>query len=156
MSEISGILGANLELRNEKGEIIFAMKRKTKYPPIYYIFEKHEDRMNDEEKEGFEKAWAMIKVASAMMGYRLHDMREITDAMEAQLKAVMETDEFKKASKKVDDGGDEKAFIKDIHFKVFDHATGTLGTLTIGISTMSAEGVKNITDNEQRDTQETK
>lgn len=156
MSEFSGLLGANLELRNSKGEIIFAMKRKTEYPPIYYIFEKHEDRMNEEEKEGFEKAWTLMRAAAAMMGFRLHDMREISDALEAQIKAVMETEEGKAALKKVDPGGDEKVFIKDISFKVFDHASGTLGTLTVGVSTMSAEGAKNIsTDNKQRDNQET-
>ena len=144
MVETSDLLGANLEVRNEKGEIIFAMKRKDTYPPLYYLFEKHEDKMNDKEKKGFEQVWPLIKKGAAAMGFALHDMKEINEALQAQIKAVIESKEGKAAREKAAPGGDEKVFIKDISFKVYDHATGNLGTLTVGVSTMSAEGAKNI------------
>lgn len=135
MGEMSDLLGSNLAVHNSKGEVIFSMKRKDKYPPPYYIFEKHEGRMTDEEKENFKEPWSLIKAAAARMGFPLYDMREISDGVEAQIKAVMETDEFKEATKKVDEvDGDDLMFVKDIKFKVFDHAKGTINTLTVGVN----------------------
>jgi len=136
----SDLMGANIELRNSKGEIIFAMKRKDTHGPTYYIFETHEDRMDsDEDRAKFEQAFTVIKAAAAHIGFPFYDMKEINDALQAQMKAVMETDDFKEASKKVDEGDVDKkgwSFVKDVSFKVFDHATGSIHTLTVGVNLM--------------------
>lgn len=131
-SDFSGLLGPSLVVHNSKGEVIFSMKRKDKYPPMYYIFEKHEDKMSEEEKEKFKQAWAMISGLAGLMGLPLYDMREISDGMEAQVETIKKTDEYKEAMKKADSG--ELVFVKDISFKLFDHATGNINTLTVGVN----------------------
>jgi len=130
MIEPSDLLGPNLTVHNSEGEVIFALKRKDKYPPTYYIFEKHEDRMDEDGKRKLDEAWSMISGMAGRIGFPLYDMKEINDAIEAQMKAVSETDEFKEAMKKTDD----LAFVKDISFKIFDHGTGSINTLTVGVS----------------------
>ena len=132
MSDFSDLLGPNLTVRNSKGEVIFAMKRKDKYPPMYYIFEKHEDRMDEEEKKKFDMMWPVMTGAAVVLGLPLYDMREIGDGMEAQVKTIMKTDEYKQAMKGADEG--ELVFVKDINFKIFDHATGNINTLTVGVN----------------------
>ena len=133
MIEPSDLLGPNLTVRNSKGEVIFALKRKDKYPPTYYIFEKHEDRMDEDDKRKLDEAWSMLSGMAGRSGFPLYDTKEINDGIEAQMTAVSETDEFKEAKeamKKTDD----LVFVKDISFKLFDHGTGSINTLTVGVS----------------------
>ncbi len=138
MIDPSDLMGANLEVYNSKGEVIFAMKRKDKYPPTYYIFETHEDKMDGEDDRAkFDQVFTVIKMVAARIGFPFYDMKEINDALQAQMKAVMETEAAKEATKKVDESGEQ--FIKDISFKVFDHAKGTINTLTVGVSLYSAK-----------------
>lgn len=142
MVEYSDLLGASIEVRNKKGEVIFAMKRKDTWGPTYYLFEKHEDRAGtEEEKVKLNRAVAGIAAMSRIAGFPLYDVAEINDALRSKTKAIMESEEGKAAQKLVNEGGGEvlesgirRVFIKDVSFNIFDHATGRLNELTVGVS----------------------
>ena len=149
--EYGDLIAPSIEVRNEKGEVIFALKRKDKYPPTYYLFEKHEDRMNDEEKQATKEAWEAISTVAGLIGFPLYDLREITDGLTAKAKAVMESKKGKAAQKKADETG-EDTFVEDVTFKVFNHSTGDIDNLTVGVSARKAPDVG--ADNGQKDNQE--
>ncbi len=163
------MLGPSIEVRNDKGEVIFAMKRKDTWGPTYYLFEKHEDRAGtEEEKAKLNRAVAGIAAVSRVAGFPLYDIKEINDAMEAKTKAIMESPEGKAAQKLVNEGGGEvlesglrRVFIKDVSFNVFNHADGKLNELTVGISAAAKGSLEALglgkdvgTDNGQEDNQE--
>ncbi len=169
MTEYSDLLGPSIAVRNDKGEVIFAMKRKDTWGPTYYLFEKHEDRAGtEEEKANLNRAVAGIAAMSRVAGFPLYDIREINDALGAKTKTIMESPEGKAAQKLVNEGGGEvlesgmrRVFIKDVTFNVFDHATGRLNELTVGISAAAKESVESLglgkdvgADNGQEDNQE--
>ena len=141
MTEYSDLLGPSIEVRNDKGEVIFAMKRKDTWGPTDYLFEKHEDRAGTEEdKAKLNEVVAGIAAMSRMAGFPLYDIAEINEALSSEIAAVMESPEGKAAQKLVDEGrgelqdGVRRSFIKDVSFNVFDHATGDINELTVGIS----------------------
>ena len=138
--EYSELMGPTLEVRNEKGEVIFAMKRKDKYPPTYYIFEMHKDRMNEEEKKATDMVFEEMATVAGLIGFALYDMREITDALTAKAKAVMGTEKGKAAQKKADESG-EDVLVEDVSFNIFDHGTKEINTLTVGISARKAPDI---------------
>lgn len=169
MTEYSDLLDPNIEVRNDKGEVIFAMKRKDTWGPTYYLFEKHEDRAGtEEEKAKLNRVVVGIAAMSKIAGFPLYDVREINDALGSHIAVVMESEEGKAAQKLVDDGkgellegGMRRVFIKDVSFNVFDHATGEINELTVGISAAAKGSLESLglgkdvgTDNGQEDNQE--
>ena len=167
--EYSDLLGAGIEVRNDKGEVIFAMKRKDTWGPTYYLFEKHEDRAGTEEdKAKLNRAVAGIAAMSRMAGFPLYDIKEVNEALSSRMDAVMKSEGGKAAQKLVDGGGGEqlesgmrRVFIKDVSFNVFDHATGKINELTVGISAAAKGSLESLglgkdvgTDNGQEDNQE--
>lgn len=161
--ELSDLQHPTIAVRNKKGEVIFALKRKDKYPPLYYLFEKHPDRCSsDEERANLEAVFSGITAMAGRLGLPLHDMGEINEAISAQIRIIRESEEGKAAMKKLEETG-EQAFVKDIKIKVFNHATGRIGTMEIGVSLPTKAGaakiledMKNVgTDNEQGTNQET-
>ncbi len=138
--EYGDLMSPSLEVRNDKGEVIFAMKRKDTWGPTYYIFEMHKDRMNEEEKKATDEVFESITTVAGLIGFAFYDMREITDALTAKAKAVMESEKGKAAQKKAEESG-EDVFVEDVIFKIFDHSTGEINALTVGISARSRRRV---------------
>jgi len=131
--EYSGLMYANLEFTNEAGEIIFTMKRKDDYNSLYYLFEKHEDKMSSEDKQKFEIAWEIITMAAALMRIPLYDSNELIDGIAGRAKSILESEEGEHAMEKADKMG-EKVLVRDIDIKIFDHGTERIDNLTVGIS----------------------
>ncbi|KKL91974.1 hypothetical protein LCGC14_1889350 [marine sediment metagenome] len=98
MTEYSDLLGPSIEVRNDKGEVIFAMKRKDTWGPTDYLFEKHEDRAGTEEdKAKLNEVVAGIAAMSRMAGFPLYDIGEINEALSSEKASVMESPEGKAA-----------------------------------------------------------
>jgi len=131
--EYSGLMDANLEFTNEAGEIIFTMKRKDNYNSLYYLFEKHEDKMSSEDKQKFEMAWDFITMAAALMKIHLYDSNELVDGIRGMAKSILESEEGEHAMEEADKMG-ERVLVRDIDIKIFDHGTGRIDNLTVGIS----------------------
>ena len=131
--EYSGLMDANLEFTNEAGEIIFTMKRKDNYNSLYYLFEKHEDKMSSEDKQKFEMAWDFITMAAALMKIPLYDSNELVEGIMGMAKSILESEEGEHAMDKADNAG-ERVLVRDIDIKIFDHGTGRIDNLTVGIS----------------------
>jgi len=131
--EYSGLMDANLEFTNEDGEIIFTMKRKDNYNSLYYLFEKHEDKMSSEDKQKFEMAWDFITMAAALMRIPLYDSNELVEGIMGMAKSILESEEGEHAMDKADNAG-ERVLVRDIDIKIFDHGTGRIDNLTVGIS----------------------
>jgi len=129
-----GILGANIRFANKKGELAFEMKKKEGYGKTYYIFRIYIEHFTEEQKKKWPEVWALMRNWAAKLGLPLYDYQEICDATGAYLNLIAKTPEINKAQEKSDEM-DEVTFVKDIKIKVFDHATGNLNDLTIGIST---------------------
>lgn len=110
------LLGADLQVRNEKGDLIFSLKRKgEKYGSIYYLFELRWDRMKPEELIKFNIAWKIIKKTAADMGFPLYDIEEIRMKAKEKMKTLKERS-------------------ANFSVEVLDHATGKTNVLTLGIS----------------------
>jgi len=131
--EYSGLMDATLEFTNEDGEIIFTMKRKDNYNSLYYLFEKHEDKMSSENKQKFEMAWDFITMAAALMKIPLYDSNELIDGITGKAKIVMISEDAERAMQEADNTG-ERVLVRDIDIKIFDHGTGRIDNLTVGIS----------------------
>lgn len=132
--EQKGIFGADIRFANQKGELTFEMKKKDKHGSTYYIFKIYMEHFNETQKRGWPAVWALIRMKAASMGLPLYDYAEIAEAVDHHLTRIIRTPEGRRAQRKVDETGDV-VFIKDIKIKVFDHATGRINDLTIGIST---------------------
>lgn len=141
MSGFEGILSPTIRYFNKEGKTAFEMKKKgEKYGELYYIFRVYKENFTEEQLKEWPVAWALIKAIAAIRGIPLHDFDEITEALEANVRRILETSEGKKAQEKANKT-DKVVFIKDIKIKVFDHATGEINTLTIGISASPVSGV---------------
>lgn len=132
--EQEGIKGATIRFGNKKGEIVFEMKRKEGHGDPYYIFKIYMEHFTEEQKREWPEAWAAMRAGAAKLGYPLYDYQEIVYAVDAHLNLIVKSPKGRRAQSKVDETG-EVVFIEDIKIKVFDHATGNLDDLTIGIST---------------------
>lgn len=124
---------ANMEFTNEAGEIIFRMKRKDNYGSLYYLFEKHEDKMSSEDKQNFANAWEIITMAAELMRIPLYDTNELMDGLLGRAKIVLTSEDAERAMEKADKTG-ETVLVRDIDIKIFNHGTGLIDNLTIGIS----------------------
>ena len=131
--ETTGLLHATMELKNKSGEIIFKMKRKDDYGSLFYVFEKNEDLMSSEEKENFAKAFELISISAAYMGTPLYDSKELIEGIAGKTQILLRTRAAERARKKADKTG-KTVLVRDIDIKVFDHATGRINNLTVGIS----------------------
>ncbi|KKK84517.1 hypothetical protein LCGC14_2782570, partial [marine sediment metagenome] len=59
--EFSQLMHGKAFLRNEKGEVVFTMKRKEGYGSVYYIFEKNLEAMSEEMKKDLPEAFEVMK-----------------------------------------------------------------------------------------------
>lgn len=132
--EQEGIRGAEIRFANKEGELAFELKRKDKYGDPYYIFRIHMEHFSEEQKREWPEVWAVMRAGAANLGLPLYDYQEIYDATEAHLNLIERSPKIRKAKRKADETGDV-VFIEDITIKVFDHATGEINDLTLGIST---------------------
>ena len=126
-----GLLDANFQMANEKGEIVFEMKKKEPLDPdgnkqLYYIFRVHEKNMNEKQRKGFPKVLTMIMWAAKRMGIPMYTYDEITERTSEQVAKLFETDTFPEP-------GEGQI---DVNIEVFNYATKELATLTIGISSL--------------------
>lgn len=123
------ILDPTLAWKNKKGEVVFAIKRKDQWGPIYYIFEKHEDRIEPGNRAKFDDAWQVIKIAAGTLRIPLYD------ASELRLMYMRAIEEYTKKTGK--DLPDNKTI--DLEIPVFDHATGEISNLVIGVTKTKAK-----------------
>lgn len=134
--EYTGLLYPNLEWKNASGDVIFKLKRKEDWGPIYYVFEKRLEFLSDEERTRFDVGWDFISMVAGKAGFKLFDSAEIMEAVEAQIKIVLESEDAKRAMAEADKTG-EITLVRDIDISLFDHGTGKITSLTVGISVPS-------------------
>ena len=109
-----------IEVRNKKGDLVLTLKRKDKYETLYYLFEIHQENLDDE--EGFYEAWEGIKSFSRMMEIPLYDAEEVTVKVNQAIgKLLAEGVSLEKPH--------------DITITIRDEATGSTNRLVIGVST---------------------
>jgi len=109
------------------------MKRKEYGSSLYYIFQIFEDRVPKEDKQKFRRMVGSVKKMAGRMGMPLYDHVEISEALEAILPRMVKEPEAIILQRKVDET-DENQFYKDININIFDHGTGKIRTLELGIS----------------------
>ena len=131
--EYSGLMHPNIEWKTESGDVFFKIKRKDEWGPQYYIFEKNEKVLSDEEKTKFNEAWEFLTVAAGIMRIKLFDSAEIWEALETKIKEVLTSEDAERAMAEADKTG-EVILVRDIDISLFDHGTGRVTSLTIGIS----------------------
>ena len=124
---------ANIEWKTASGEVVFRMKRKEEWGPTYYVFEKNLDVLSEEERAKFEEGWEAISGAAGLIGISLFDSREIMEAVEPQIKKVIQSEDAKRAMAEADKTG-EFVLVRDIDISLYDHGTKKITSLTIGIS----------------------
>jgi len=124
------IMDPSLIWKNRKGEVVFAVKRKDQWGPVYYIFEKHEDRMEPQNRDKFHDCWELIRRAARLAGIPLYDIAEMKLLYKkATDKYVQETGEIPPEYPKQ----------VDISVPIYDYASETLHHLVIGVSRMKIE-----------------
>ena len=133
MSAFKGILSPTMRFSNSEGKTTFEMKRKDKYGDVYYIFRVYKENFGDEALKEWPAAWTLIRTLATNMGIPLFDYNEITEALNQKFEILAKTPGGRKAQEKANKTG-KVVFIKDVEIKVFDHATGEIHTLTIGIN----------------------
>ena len=131
--EFSGLMFANIEWKTASGEVVFRMKRKEEWGPTYYVFEKNLDVLSEEERAKFEEGGEAISGAAGLIGISLFDSREIMEAVEPQIKKVIQSEDAKRAMAEADKTG-EFVLVRDIDISLYDHGTKKITSLTIGIS----------------------
>ena len=109
------------------------MKRKEEWGPTYYVFEKNLEFLSDEEKTRFDLGLEFISMVAGKAGFKLFDSAEIMEAVEAQIKKVLESEDAKRAMAEADETG-ELILVRDIDISLYDHGTKQITSLTIGIS----------------------
>jgi len=124
------ILDPTMYWMNEKKEVVFAIKRKGLLGPVYYIFEKHEDRIDPKNRDKFHDFWELIRYTAKKIGIPLYDVAEM------KLLYKKATDKYVKETGKVPPDYPEQV---DISVPVYDHASETLHHIVIGVSKMKAE-----------------
>lgn len=131
--EYKGILGPVLRWANKKGETAFEMKRKDGHGPTYYLFRICEENFTEKQRMLWPAVWGLMRLKAAQMSLPLYDYREVTDAIEHHLDLITGTPEGRRAQRQANETS-KTVFVKDVRIKVFDHATGGLNDLTVGIS----------------------
>jgi len=126
----------NIEYSTKSGDVFFKIKRKDEWGPTYYVFELNEELLSDEEKTKFKEAWSIMKMGARVCGIKLFDSTEIMDALQAKIKEVLESDDAERAMAEADETG-EIVLVRDIDISLFDHGTGRVTSLTLGISVPS-------------------
>ena len=127
--EENKFMGANFKMANKKGDIVYEMKRKNPRRPdgteeCYYIFQIHEQHMSKEEAVGFKKIFdEQILVAARLMDIGMFAYQEIAERANEQIKKMFESDTIP---------GEEQV---DVKIEIFNHTTGELHDLIVGIST---------------------
>ncbi len=131
--EYSGLMYSNLEWKTASGDVFFKLKRKEDFGPTYYVFEKNLEFLSDEERTRFDVGWDLISMVAGKAGFKLFDYVEIMEAVEAQIKKVLKSEEAERAMAEADETG-EVVLVRDVDISVFDHGTRRITSLTIGIS----------------------
>ena len=137
--EYSRLLYADMVYKNKDGEVVFSMKRKDGYNSLYYIFELNEENMTPEEILLFAEAFEAIKMGARMMDIPLYDSKELMDGVSGQIQVLLGTKDALHALKKADKT-EELVLVRDVDVKVFDHATGKINSITVGISVPPGAG----------------
>lgn len=131
--EYSGLLYADRIFRNEHGEPVLSIKRKDNYNTLYYIFEIKEENITPKIKTKVYDTLDFIKKTLKSMDIPLFDSQELTDGLKAIITKVLTSKEAEKAIKKATKTR-ELTLVKDVNVMVFNHATGKISSLTMGIS----------------------
>ncbi len=131
--EYSGLMHSTIEWATKSGEVFFKLKRKEDWGPTYYIFEKNLELLSDKERTRFDLGWDYISRVAGKAGFKLFDNAEIMEAVEPQIKLVLESEDGKRAMAEADETG-EITLVRDIDISLYDHGTKQITSLTIGIS----------------------
>lgn len=123
-------IGANFVMANkDTGKPVFSMKRKNVTSPegieeTYYLFKIHEEDMDEEDKVKVRKGLEeFIAPMAGAMGFGLFDFFEVSERATEQVKKIHEK------------GGVVPEEQEDFTIRVYNWATKTVDSLTIGIST---------------------
>ena len=127
----SGMLGANLVVKNKQGEVCLALKRKIDEVTgrLYYIFEMHLDRVPTDGLVKFQQAWDAVRYYAFREGIALYDISEITE----------------RVLKEIDDRAKEA---NELEVRVRDHASGMIHTVIVSAQKV-AKRRKNVRDEER-------
>ena len=131
--EDSGLMHPHIEYTTKSGEVFFSMKRKDECGPTYYIFDLNEELLSDYEKTQFSEAWDIMKLGARVCGIKLFDSTEIMDAVKARIKEILNSEEAERAMSEADEKG-ETVLVRDVDISLFDHGTGKVASLTLGIN----------------------
>ncbi len=131
--ENSGLLYADRVSRNEYGEPVLSIKRKNNYGTLYYIFEVHEENLTPRVKKGVYETLDFIKESLNVLGIPLYDSQELMRGLEYKINEALGSELGLKCAEKATKTG-KIVLVKDVNVKIFDHGTGKLGSLTVGIS----------------------
>ena len=131
--EWSPLMHANIEWATKSGEVFFSLKRKSEWGPSYYIFDLNLELLPDEDKKKFDEAWDIMKLGARACGVKLFDTNEIQDAVMTRVKEILMSEAAEKAMVEADKTG-EITLVRDIDISLFNHATGSITSIEIGIS----------------------
>jgi len=131
--EYSDLMHPNMEYSTKSGEVFFTMKRNDEWGPTYYIFDLNEEVLSDDEKTKFKEAWSIIKMGAKVCGIKLFDSVEIKEALQAKIKEVMTSEDAERDMAETDETR-EIILVRDIDISLFDHGTGRVISLTLGVS----------------------
>lgn len=129
------IVGAGFVVANkDTGKPVFSMKRKEPIAPdgtteTYYLFRIHEENIPEEEgrKKVREVLEERIAPIAKQMGIGLFSFDEVSERSTEQVKKIFES------------GRRLTETQIDVTIKVFNHATQTVDSLIVGISTKPGE-----------------
>lgn len=131
--EYSGLLYADRVFRNEHGKPVLSIKRKDGYDSLYYIFEIQEENLTPKSKIAVNDTLNFMKESLKAADIPLFDSQELTDGIRAVISTVLTSKEAEKAIKKATKTR-KLTLVKDVNVMVFNHATGKISSLTMGIS----------------------
>jgi len=88
--EMSDLQDPSLAFYNQKGEVVFQMKRKAQYGD-YYIFQVFEDRMDAETHKKWKEIFPVMKTLALVLEIELFNFDEINAGLAKKLKELAVT-----------------------------------------------------------------
>jgi len=114
----SEISNPTLAYKSRKtGKLVFAMKKIDYRGSLYYIFRIHEEDIEEEDKEAWEKAWKELCEMSRLVKIPLYDAQEIGERISEAIKDM-----------KPWEGQ------RDVEIEIYDHSSGELHIVTKGVT----------------------
>jgi len=130
-SKVSDLQCPDTVAYNKEGKPIISVKIRDDWHHI--LFQKFEENFTEEDREKMDMAMAYMLLTARRMGYEVFDHAEIADG----IAGLMASEKFE----------DDKHVDRQI--KVFDHASGMLVDLDLGVMVIEREGFEASTGEEK-------